>query len=452
MADAATVVRLRQLPKEILKAEALRPRSIEELIACIDPGVAVPFALRPRGGNTASTDCNSSPGGLIIDTSALDSIVSIDPERMTVTAEAGVRLETLVAALDEYGLEIPGCYDLYRHTVGGAVAGPCFGPGIGNDAATLGRQILRLRVVTAQGQAINVAADDKRFMPLFRASYGLLGVIAEVTFRVRPKRAFSIKYKKLTHDDLVKGLAALAGLPLGLRFFIAPHRNRAWLELMRPAGNDASISTRAWRARDWGDTVAIPALSRSIRKMVPLGGLRYRLIDGVSGLSKDLCQSRFLETGTYAIAAPHRQGGDESRTPHYSTWLFPARRAAEICRAFIDFSQSTFVHTGYRCDLPVAGFRVAKDASALMSPSIREPMLALHVRSTVREGWEDFVIDLSDFGERYDGVPVFNQTRAVRAAYAQQVYGKALSHFIAVRRRLDPDNRFLNPFLAQYFT
>ncbi|MEM9690627.1 MAG: FAD-binding oxidoreductase, partial [Pseudomonadota bacterium] len=419
---------------------------------CIDPGITVPFPLRPRGGNTASTDCNSSPSGLIIDMSALDRIVGIDFDNATVTAEAGVRLETLVAELDQHGLEIPGCFDLYRHTVGGAVAAPCLGPGIGEDAATLGRQIHSMRVVTPGGQLIEIQASDPKRMPLFRTSYGLLGVIAEVTFRVRAKRAFNVAYRKLDHRALLKGLGTLAGLPIGLRFFIAPHRDRAWLELMRPADEEASVSERAWRARDFGETVVLPALARSIRKVVPLRNLKYRLIDGVSGLSKDLSQNRFLKTGSYALAASHRQQGDESSTPLYSTWCFPASRASDVVAAYIDFTKATYRHSGYRCDLPTVGFRVARDATALLAPSSGEPMLALKVCSTVENGWEDFVIDLADFGERWGGIPMFNQTRAVSTAYAQRCYVDALRTFAAVRRRLDPDNRLLNPFLAQYFS
>ncbi len=452
MADAATLGMAKHLPADIIKAEALRPRTVEELQTCINPGIAVPFALRPRGGNTASTDCNSSPGGLIVDTSALDAIAGINHENKTVTVQAGVRLERLVGILDEQGLELPGCFDLYRHTVGGAVAAPCFGPGVGDDAATLGRQIVSMRVVTANGELIDIRENDQKYMPLFRASYGLLGVIAEVTFRVRPKRAFNVAYRKLDHQTLVNGLSTLAELPIGLRFFLAPHRDRAWLEIMRPADSTEARNVRAWKARDWGETVVLPAIARSLRKIVPLPNLRYRLIDGVSGLSKDLAQNRFLTTGSYSLAAGHRQDGEESSTPLYSTWCFPAASAAEVCKAYVDFCKGEFRSSGYRYDLPAVGFRVARDATALLSPSSDEAMLALQTSSTVEDGWEDFIIDLADFAERWGGIPAFNQSRAVSASYAHTAYGKRLGEFIAVRRRLDPDNRLLNPFLAQYFS
>ena len=42
-------------------------------------------------------------------------------------------------------------------------------------------------------------------------------------------------------------------------------------------------------------------------------------------------------------------------------------------------------------------------------------MVALQTASTHTDGWEDFVIDLADFAEYWAGVPMFSQSRAVRA-------------------------------------
>ena len=438
--------------RKVVVAKSLRPQSISELQQCIEPGVAVPFALRPRGGCTASTYCNASPGGLVIDTTGLNNIVEIDAGNLRVTVEAGVRLQDLVSALDEFGLELPGCFDLYRHTVGGAVAAPCFGPGVGDDAASLARQIISMKVVTPAGELVTVSAEDSRFMPLFRASYGLLGVIAEVCFRVREKRVFDRTYRKLSHDQLLRSMETLAELPIGMKFFLLPHRDRAYLEILRQADSGRNVYNRVWKAKDWGETVVLPTLFRSLNRVVPMPTLRYRLIDGVSGLTKDLGQSRFFETGSYSVAATHRQTGDMSTTPHYSTWLFSASRASEVTEAYIEFCRDVYQTTGYRADLPTVGFRVAKDPSALMSPSRTRAMVALQTCSTRVDGWEDFVIDLADFAESKGGVPVFNQSRAARASYAQRVYGDALNQFIGIRRQLDRDNRLLNPFLSQYFS
>jgi FAD/FMN-containing dehydrogenase len=97
------------------------------------------------------------------------------------------------------------------------------------------------------------------------------------------------------------------------------------------------------------------------------------------------------------------------------------------------------------------GYRVARDDSALLSPSFDEALIALQTTSTQKRGWEDFVLDLSEFAENWGGIPLFNQTVSTRDAYVSHTYGSRMEFFRKIRRQLDPDNRLLNPYLARYF-
>jgi len=86
-----------------------------------------------------------------------------------------------------------------------------------------------------------------------------------------------------------------------------------------------------------------------------------------------------------------------------------------------------------------------------LSPSFDEPLIALQTISTQKRGWEDFVLDLSEFAENWGGIPLFNQTVAMRDAYVAPTYGSRMEFFRKIRRQLDPDSRLLNPYLARYF-
>ena len=77
--------------------------------------------------------------------------------------------------------------------------------------------------------------------------------------------------------------------------------------------------------------------------------------------------------------------------------------------------------------------------------------IALRAISTQAKGWEDFTIDFGDFARDWGGTPIFNQTREVPAEYPPQVFGSRFDFFRKIRRRFDPDNRMMNPFLSQYF-
>jgi hypothetical protein len=77
-------------------------------------------------------------------------------------------------------------------------------------------------------------------------------------------------------------------------------------------------------------------------------------------------------------------------------------------------------------------------------------MIALTTASTQIRGWDDFVIDLAEFAEQWAGTPIISQSRAARAGHAQQTYTNRLDFFRRMRQQLDPENRLLSPFLAQY--
>ena len=101
--------------------------------------------------------------------------------------------------------------------------------------------------------------------------------------------------------------------------------------------------------------------------------------------------------------------------------------------------------------MPAVGYRVQKNADSLLSPAFDESMIALQTMSTREAGWENFVIDLAEFAQQWGAIPIFSQSRSMRADYARQAYSGRIEFFGKMRRRLDPDGKFLNPYFAQYF-
>ena len=121
-----------------------------------------------------------------------------------------------------------------------------------------------------------------------------------------------------------------------------------------------------------------------------------------------------------------------------------------VIKAYRDFCESTYANNQYRCDMPAVGFRLCNDRMSLLSPSFDESMIALTTASTQAKGWEDFVIDLAEFAEKWGGIPMISQSRALRAEHVIQAYSKRLDCFRLLRRKLDAENRLLSPFLRQF--
>ena len=435
--------------RQLDPARTYKPASLSELMRRFDPARKTSTPIRIRGAGSASTDCNTSSSGTIVDMTGLDRILNIDPHRYTVTAEAGVRLGKLVAALAEQGLELVGNHDQMERTLGGAVASPCIGAGIGGQAAYLSSQVVSLKVVTAGGQLMKIAQDQKHLLSALRMSYGLLGAIYEVTLSVRPIVTFTANHRSMDIDTFADVANRLARAEVGQKFYILPHRDRVYLDLRRYEKSPGNTYDTPWKIKDWGESTVLPHVFKSLNRVLPIPAVKYRLMDNITSATHGLVNSRLVTAGNNSTGSRRRRA---PRNLLQSTWCFPASDFAVVVKAYREFCRDTLETAGFRTDLPAIGYRLARDTSALLSPSFDEPLVALQIGSTIAKGWDDFVIDLAQFAENWGGVPIFSVSRAAKAEYARQLYANRLEFFRKIRRQLDPHGRLLNPFLGQFFT
>lgn len=425
--------------------------NIRLLLRTMDRDANIKVPIRPQGAATSSTDCNASPAGTVVQLTGLDQVLKIDPLNYTVTAQAGVRLYALAEALAEHGLELIGNYEMTGRTLGGAIAAPCLGPSIGSDRGSLASHVTSVKLITGAGKPLTIATDQKNLMCAIRSSYGLLGVIIEATLKVQPITTFTATHRRLGIDEFSTIVDTLTNSDVGFRFCLLPHRDRVYLDLRRYAADAGNAYTAPWKIKDWGESTVLPHVCKSLGRLLPIQSVRYRLIDSVTEATQGIVNSRFVRSGTNAATGSRGRTASSTRPLLYSTWCFPATDFSFVLKAYRDFCRETLDRLGYRCDVPAVGYRISRDSSAVLSPSFDEPMIALQTASTQQAGWEDFVIDLADFAEHWGGVPMFSQSRSVRADYAKQVYAGRLDFFRKIRRQLDPEDRLLTPFMAQFF-
>ncbi|MBI1735890.1 MAG: FAD-binding oxidoreductase [Candidatus Rokubacteria bacterium] len=173
---------------------AVLPASVEHVRAILAVAADAGIPVVPWGGGTASAvGTPPSRSGIVLSLARMNRILEHEPGDLTVTVEAGVTVTQLQAALGARGqwlsLDPP---DPDRATLGGVVAANASGSrrhlyGTARDL------LIGVTLVTAEGDVVrgggkvvkNVAGYD--LPKLFVGSYGTLGVIVELTFRLRPR-------------------------------------------------------------------------------------------------------------------------------------------------------------------------------------------------------------------------------------------------------------------------
>lgn len=165
------------------------PTSIEEVSEIMKRAHAEGRSVQSTGAMTWL----KPSANIILDTSRLNQIIEHEPADLIAIAQAGVKLGDFNAKLAENGQWLPlDPPDDGRATIGGVVA-----TGIGGaQQFGYGRPrgcVIGMKVVLADGSVIktggrvvkNVAGYD--LSKLFTGSFGTLGVIVEVNFKLRPR-------------------------------------------------------------------------------------------------------------------------------------------------------------------------------------------------------------------------------------------------------------------------
>jgi L-gulonolactone oxidase len=450
--NTAAVARRRafvQSPPAAGTTQTVRPSSASEIAAILRDPKRYRGPVRPVGSASAATRCISASGGTSLEMTAMNRVLKIDED--TVTVQPGITLSELADVLSERNLELIGGFDLADRTVGGAICGAGLEPSMLGDASQFAAHAVQLKVVTAQGRRFVVDESAKSLLGLLRLSYGLLGVVYEVTLRVRPVQGFAVQSAKSSIRAFAKLDTRLAGSGSGLKLYLLPFRDKVWFELRQPAAEGDPGKRFAWRFRDWTANTALPDAVRSIARAVPFPRLRYPLIDSLGELAQSLMNNKMMRAGSHAVEQSGRVRvlGGRARL-NYSTWGFPANEFGNIALAYKLFCREHYARTEFRCDMPTVGFRLTQDKSALLSPSFDGPVITLTALSTQPDGWEDFALDFAEFAQHHGGIAFFNQTKNADPAHVAGTFGHRLTFFRKIRRELDPHDRLLNQYFATY--
>lgn len=167
----------RQYPAGQCRIE--KPAGVEELQRVIAGSSGT---IRPIGAGHSFSPLVAG-GATVISLDRFKGIESIDRDRMTARVRAGSRLRELTSALHDEGLAFRNLGDIDVQSIAGATATATHGTGA--TLPCLSAQIDGLRIVRADGSTVEIDGEkDPELLHAARISLGALGVVTHVDFRV----------------------------------------------------------------------------------------------------------------------------------------------------------------------------------------------------------------------------------------------------------------------------
>jgi L-gulonolactone oxidase len=410
-------------------AEVRRPTSELELVAIVGEA-----AERGRRVKVVGAGHSFSPiactDGVMVDLSGYGRVVGHDPAAGTVTVQAGIALHRLCDELDQRGLALENMGDIAYQSIAGATSTATHGTGL--RFGNLSTRIVGMRIVGGDGTVVETDSQRRpEVLDVARVGLGALGIVSTLTIQAVPAFRLHAVEEPMRIDDV---LADFDGFMAGedhVEFYWVPHtgwaltkRNRRTQEAARPRPRHRSFVEEILLPN-----VAFGAMCRigrrkpewipRLAKMVPSSG-RIEYVDRSDRVFTSPRLVRFYEM-EYAI--------DAEAVPEALN-----RVRALVADMALPLSFPVEVRVAAGDDIPLS-----------TAQGRTTGYIAVHVyRGTPHDAYFQGVERIMD---DYGGRPHWGKMHYQRAETLAPRYPR-WDEFQALRRRLDPEGRFTNPYLA----
>lgn len=427
-------------------ARVVTPRDLDHLVEIVkgaDAQGACPSPVRAVGSLHSLNHCFTTTGTLVQMKS--DAFRDIgEPANGSVTVGAGVTMFELKEKLNQFGLQIAVTPEIGNATAGSVACCGTKDASLQGGPGQISSTVIGARIVDASGAERPVTAAE---LQAFRSSYGLFGIVHQVTFETVPMQMVEYRAETLDLADLDtvdQVLDTADGRAHGFLGFLFPFDGKLVAErrTLRPG----QTPTR----EDFRHRAARTAIWKSGAH--PFAEFHELFAKGFELLFPRL---HFLSPRP-DVMIDFPRGGDHFFD--FAFWAFPAGAWKDATTAYVTFCRDFQRDHGFRADLPTEVYYIAEDARALLSFSKTGPIFTLDMVHTVhlgpeaaadRELWRRMNLEFNEkiampFGAR----PLLNQTKELTREVVVRTLGQEWKTFAGLRQSADRDGRFLSAYFA----
>jgi FAD/FMN-containing dehydrogenase len=370
---------------------------------------------RDLGVRVAGTGHSFTPvvgtGGLLLSLANLSGVLTVDRDKQRVTVAAGTRIGDLGRVLKGLGLSLINQGDIDTQAIAGAFATGTHGTGA--RLANMASQTVGMRLVQPDGGILVIDESDQEMLYAAQVSVGTLGVISAMTLQTMA--AYNL-HERLWRDDFETCMARhdeLAARHRHFGFFWCPTKDSRHLyclpDTSSVSGTDKEADVCEMKVMDITDA---PPMQQ------PFERIAY---------SSEIYPIEYVPNF------------------HELEYAVPVEHGKAAVRAVRELMLTR--HTD--CIYPIE-YRFTAGDPAWMSPFYRRDSITLSVSGGPGIDYWSYLRDVDGILRRYGSRPHWGKLHLLDTDDVTSLYPRA-EDFRDLRRRLDPQGRFLNDHLRMLF-
>ena len=404
------------------------PASIDDVVELVRAARVANQTVKAVGAGHSFTDAACTDGRLVR-LNRLDRVIDHDPDRRTITVEAGMRLFDLNRELDRRGLALANLGDIDRQTVAGALSTGTHGTGAAfGGLATFVRE---LEIVTADGDVLRCSADDEpEIFHCARVSLGALGIITRYTLQCVPAFRLRMEERPYSVDEVVESFASTVAANEHVDGYWWPYADVCTLKCSNRTDEPVQIRPpyKQWR----GDILFGNYIYGTL---VDIGRIRSSLVPGIM---------RWVAGGigrSWKVDSSHKVFCARRLVPFVEMeYGIPGDALTDALvrvRELVERERLTV-------DMPVE-LRVAAADDIPLSMANGRATAYLAVHASAGRPYERYFRGVEEIMDSYGGRPHWGKMHFQTAATLAPRYPE-WERFRSLRARLDPSGRFANAY------
>jgi FAD-linked oxidoreductase len=406
------------------------PASETELTAIVR---AAAKGVRVAGsGHSFTPICQTS--GTLISLDGMQGIVSVDAVAQTATVKAGTKIHALGRPLFDAGFGLKNQGDIDRQAIAGAVSTGTHGTG--PALGSLSSEVTGFRLVTAKGEVLECSAhSNAEIWEAGRVSLGMLGVLSEITLNVRPAYRLKEHNWLMPADECWRQIGALRDAHRHFEFFWFPLADGVVAKSLDETDEEVPPPCDSEKMRIRGDRVSPD------QRMFEYGCQAARLFPGLSAPLQ-----RLFTRGAMGASTRSRWSHEifpSPRTTRFNEmeYAVPAGNGVDCIREVAEVIRNRKIAGVFPIE-----FRFVKGDDIWLSPFYKRDAVTISVHQYNKQSHEPLFNAVEPVFWKYGGRPHWGKIHTLKAEALSKLYPQ-WDRFQALRKRLDPDTKFLNDYL-----